>query len=148
MFNDYRTWGKYPLISEIRLWKYNWGSRPIVLRGEDARPRQISYNGLFSLIGSDQGCELFEVIQTPPDIDQFSPAQKPLQPHPQLAAVLGSFGGVFAVPDQLPPPRMWDHKIHLPAGTRLINVRPYRYPYFQKTEIERQVKDMLQQGVI
>ena len=29
-----------------------------------------------------------------------------------------------------------------------MNVRPYRYAYFQKAEIEKQVQDMLQQGII
>ncbi len=29
-----------------------------------------------------------------------------------------------------------------------MNVRPYRYPYFQKTEIEKIVKDLLASGVI
>jgi hypothetical protein len=29
-----------------------------------------------------------------------------------------------------------------------VNVRPYRYPYFQKIEIEKIVKDLLASGVI
>lgn len=29
-----------------------------------------------------------------------------------------------------------------------INIRPYRYPYFQKQEIEVQVESMLQTGII
>jgi hypothetical protein len=29
-----------------------------------------------------------------------------------------------------------------------VNVRPYRYPYFQKQEIEKQVEQMLSNGII
>lgn len=72
------------------------------------------------------------------------------QPHlePQIAKLLESFGSIFTVPAALPPLRVWDHKIHLPEGTHPMNVRPYRYPYFQKAEIKRQVQEMLLQGVI
>lgn len=51
-------------------------------------------------------------------------------------------------PIGLPPHRTIDHRIHLLPNTRPINVRPYRYPYFQKHEMEKLVRDMLDQGII
>lgn len=48
----------------------------------------------------------------------------------------------------MPPRRPFDHRVHLVPDAASVNVRPYRYPYFQKNEIERQVKDMLDQGII
>jgi len=41
-----------------------------------------------------------------------------------------------------------DHHINLKEGTEPINVRPYKYAYFQKAEIEKQVHDMLKLGLI
>ncbi|KAF7815120.1 Transposon Ty3-G Gag-Pol polyprotein [Senna tora] len=37
----------------------------------------------------------------------------------------------------LPPVRDDDHRIHLSVGTSPVNVRPYRYPFYQKSEIEK-----------
>lgn len=65
-----------------------------------------------------------------------------------LEALLSDFAGVFQEPKDLPPPRSHDHCIPLKPGTEPTNVRPYRYPYFQKTEIEKQVKDMLTSSII
>lgn len=39
------------------------------------------------------------------------------------------------------------HIIELQAGIGPISVRPYRYPYAYKDEIEKQVNELLQQGV-
>lgn len=55
---------------------------------------------------------------------------------------------VFEEPKQLPPVRNIDHQIHLQPGTNPINVRPYRYPYFQKDIMEKLVKEMLEYGFI
>lgn len=41
-----------------------------------------------------------------------------------------------------------DHHINLKECTEHINVRPYRYAYFQKAEIEEQIHDMLKLGLI
>lgn len=41
-----------------------------------------------------------------------------------------------------------DHRIHLQPGSTLINVRPYRYLYFQKDVMENLVKEMLECGFI
>ncbi|RVW14863.1 Transposon Tf2-11 polyprotein [Vitis vinifera] len=65
-----------------------------------------------------------------------------------MQALLEEYSDVFAAPTSLPPTREIDHKIPLKDGTEAINVRPYRYAYFQKTEIENQVQDMLNAGLI
>lgn len=62
--------------------------------------------------------------------------------------VLNDFTGVFQIPDGLPPNRAIEHHITLKEGTNPINVRLYRYAYFHKDEIEKQVPDMLQEGII
>lgn len=43
---------------------------------------------------------------------------------------------------------MHDHKIPVIQGSAPMVVRLYRYPHFQKGEIERQVKELLSTGVI
>jgi hypothetical protein len=55
---------------------------------------------------------------------------------------------VFREPKGLPPPRAHDHAIPLQEGAQPVSVRPYRYPYFQKEEIERIVQELLDSGVI
>lgn len=56
--------------------------------------------------------------------------------HPQIQALLDKFQVVFESPTGLPPIRIQDGHIEL-KGFKPICVRPYRYPYFQKTEIEK-----------
>ena len=56
-----------------------------------------------------------------------------------MQQILGEFEDVFQEPFKLPPLREIDHHIPLKEGTQPINVRPYRYAYFQKAEIEKQV---------
>lgn len=67
---------------------------------------------------------------------------------PQIQQLLDTYDELFQPPTQLPPSRICDHKINLIPGTAPISVRPYRYPFFQKAEIERIVCDMLETGFI
>lgn len=66
----------------------------------------------------------------------------------EVETLLTKFEEVFQEPKGLPPSRTHDHHIPLKLGVEPLNSRPYRYPYFQKTEIEKQVKDMLITEVI
>ena len=54
---------------------------------------------------------------------------------------------MFETPKGLPPIRDHDHAIHLIPGSVPPN-RPYRYPYVQKSEIERMIAKMLEAGII
>lgn len=68
--------------------------------------------------------------------------------NPKLTNLLAEFNDVFETPKGLPPSRANDHRIPLLEGTRPINVRPYRYPHYQKNEIEKIVKEMLHAGIV
>jgi hypothetical protein len=64
------------------------------------------------------------------------------------AEVIKIFDDVFNRPTGLPPPRVQDHAIVLQPGAVIPNLRPYRYPFYQKNEIEKMVKEMMQAGII
>lgn len=72
----------------------------------------------------------------------------PLAHPPDLKKLLDDFSDVFQKPCSLPPPRPQDHSIHLLPNSGPLNVKPYRYPYFQKCEMERLVAEMLKDGII
>jgi hypothetical protein len=65
-----------------------------------------------------------------------------------LEHLLNVCADVFKDPVGLPPKRKKEHVITLKDGEGPVNVRPYRYPHHHKNEIERQVKEMLQTGII
>ena len=62
--------------------------------------------------------------------------------------LLVDYSDVFGEPKQLPPSRAYDHQIPLKPDAKPFKIPPYRYPHAQKTEIEKQVKDMLHSGII
>lgn len=76
------------------------------------------------------------------------PPPLPFDIRPEIDSVLKQFPAIFDDPKQLPPNRGRDHHIELIRGAQPVNVNPYRYPYFQKNEIERLTVEMLQQGLI
>ncbi|KAA0057242.1 ty3-gypsy retrotransposon protein [Cucumis melo var. makuwa] len=62
--------------------------------------------------------------------------------------VVGKFNDVFEWSELLPPRRSIEHQIHLKTGTNLVNVRPHRYAFHQKAEMEKLVDEMLSSGII
>jgi hypothetical protein len=66
----------------------------------------------------------------------------------EMNAMLQQFASVFKEPSGLPPRRNKEHAINLVKDHQAVNVRPYRYPHHHKNEIERQVQEMLEAGII
>ncbi|RVW32429.1 Transposon Tf2-8 polyprotein [Vitis vinifera] len=80
---------------------------------------------------------------------ETAPADAPTKVTQQsMQRLLKEYEDVFQEPSSLPPVREVDHCITLKEGTEPINVRPYRYAHFQKAEIEKQVQEMLDSGLI
>lgn len=65
-----------------------------------------------------------------------------------LSDILDEFSEVFESSQGLPPERECDHRIPLINPHQSVNSRPYRYPFHQKNEIEKQVQEMLSNGII
>ena len=77
---------------------------------------------------------------------EFQTLKSSISPDPQK--VLDNHSKLFDTPKGLPPIRDHDHAIHLIPGIVLPNIRPYIYPYSQKSEIERMVVEMLEVNII
>lgn len=65
-----------------------------------------------------------------------------------IQRVLDKFPQVFHESHALPPHRRCDHTIELILGTQPVNAHSYRLPPNQKDEVEKQLRDMLQKGLI
>jgi hypothetical protein len=66
-----------------------------------------------------------------------------------LQGIIDKHSKVFEdIPKRLPPTRNHDHDIHLIPGSVPPNIRPYRYSYAQKSEIECMVEEMLEASII
>ncbi|XP_034693910.1 uncharacterized protein LOC117920466 [Vitis riparia] len=90
-----------------------------------------------------QGTGLFFQI-----IPSTTASSQPKSYPPEIGQLLAKFSHVFESPTSLPPRRPHDHQIPLQPSAGPVSVRPYRYPYYQKTEIEKMVKELLQSGLI
>ncbi|XP_039020842.1 uncharacterized protein LOC120152769 [Hibiscus syriacus] len=62
--------------------------------------------------------------------------------------LLEQYISVFAEPKGLPPQRSHDHAIPLKSNATPVNLRPYRFPYNQKAEVEKQIATILSSSII
>ncbi|KAA0052082.1 ty3-gypsy retrotransposon protein [Cucumis melo var. makuwa] len=65
-----------------------------------------------------------------------------------ISSVINQFQNVFEWSEKLPPRREIEHHIHMKERTNPINVRPYRYGFHKKEEMEKLVKEMLNSGLL
>ncbi|KAL2499821.1 Uncharacterized protein Adt_25371 [Abeliophyllum distichum] len=66
----------------------------------------------------------------------------------ELKSILAEFDDVFQEPNGLPPKTLHDHHIPLKEGTQPFQIKPYRCPFIQKSEVEKLIEEMLATGII
>ena len=90
------------------------------------------HSGIFSQLHSLELCEALT-----------------LDPPSEMPQVLDTYSSVFDLPTGLPPSHgEHDHNIPLISGIQPPNVCPYRYPFDQNNEIEKNIQELLVAGVI
>ncbi|XP_061336994.1 uncharacterized protein LOC133284057 [Gastrolobium bilobum] len=119
----------------------------VLLHGDEFNlPTPLTNAQLHKLVVQDSISSYFMCLSSTTPYD--SHPNTPPQPPPQIQQVINQFFDVFSIPISLPPDRPFNHHIHLSPNSKPIQVRPYRYPHFQKAEIERLVAEMLDTGFI
>jgi hypothetical protein len=123
--------------------KFSLEGKEIELRGITGKlGKVISSNGMTKLLKKwHQG-----VIAQLCSLDvQTSKPSIPLD----IQRIIDKHSKVFEdIPKALPPTRNHDHDIHLIPQSVPPNIRPYIYPYGQKSEIECMVEEMLEASII
>jgi hypothetical protein len=123
--------------------QFTYLGRPIELKADAPfKPKDISVPQMKRCVAT-HSISLFLHLQHIPD-----PPSNPISDPPIIQTLLSRYQSLFDQPSSLPPLRSHDHRIHLLPDATLVNVRPYRYPYYQKAEIEKQISEMLQSGMI
>jgi hypothetical protein len=122
--------------------KFSLEGKEIELRGITGKPGNVISSNVTKLLKKGhqsiiaQLCSL-DVQTSKPYISQ------------DLQGIIDKHSKVFEyIPKGLPPTQNHDHEIHLIPGSVPPNIRPYRYPYAHKSEIERMVEEMLEVGII
>jgi hypothetical protein len=123
--------------------KFSLEGKEIELRGITGKlSKVISSNGMKKLLKKGHQGVISQLCSL--DVQTSKPSI-PLD----LQGIIDKHSKVFEdIPKGLPPTRNHDHDIHLIHGSVPPNIRPYRYPYAQKSEIERMVEEMLEAGII
>nr|GMD32851.1 Transposon Ty3-G Gag-Pol polyprotein [Ipomoea batatas] len=131
--------------------EFQRGSTIVTLKGDSSLNNQpISFNQLQAMVTNGDIQTLYEIhhINTTNN-SKPTQIQPTLPPFPKpLQDLLLEFSMIPEPPKTLPPHSVFDNKIHLLPNSKPVNVRPYRYPYFQKSEIEKLVREILDQGIM
>ncbi|GMJ13949.1 hypothetical protein HRI_005064100 [Hibiscus trionum] len=126
----------------------NWShlSRPVMLEG--IQPGEINFINAKScnklLRGVHSPCTTSLLIME----GQLELRKEGQKLPEELQEVLREFEDVFQEPSGLPPIRGQEHRVTLLGEHQVVKVKPFRYPASQKNEIEKQVQEMMNAGII
>ncbi|XP_071680601.1 uncharacterized protein [Lolium perenne] len=124
--------------------QFEWKGKICHLQGITANTKQCEHISFPELQGLHQQNSVQYLVQ----LYFTSEAQSPNTVPHIVAMVLDTYAEIFEEPKGLPPHRKYDHTIPLMPGASPVNLHPYRYSPMQKSEIEKQVKELMAQGVI
>lgn len=123
--------------------KFSYGGRSVELRGIVAT-QLIEEGSLHKGNKLEKRGILLQLLQRV----EYYEVKAVEEPAAAIQHILEAYEDAFGEPKGLPPPRAKDHAINLVPEVKPISIRPYRYPDFQKDEIENIVNELLALGVI
>jgi len=134
-----QEFGKVTFDWKNRVISFNWMGYPVELQGQKTERRcQIEMVASLQSLMAQRTQKNYLGIDRGLSITQLNEVQQ----------VLSTFQEIFKEPKGLPLARKISHGIELYKEVGPVSVRPYKYPYHHKEEIEKQVSELLHQGTI
>ena len=128
---------------EHKTLQFQQGKTEIKLQGISLRQTEVTHLPADKVYKWWKGNDIWAMVMLAPG-DQFVPTNV----DQQVDQLLSTYQDVFQDSKKLPSERVYDHTIPLLPNAIPVNARPYRYSPLHKDEIERQVREMLDAGLI
>ncbi|XP_017420235.1 uncharacterized protein LOC108330249 [Vigna angularis] len=136
------NWGKMTM-------EYLVGDKKIQIKGDPTLARQlVKPKSLLKVVDAKAWAMVSNLCVVETEETREWEADLTGEQSRELGNLLHTHYRLFRDMQGLPPTRSKEHHIQLKEGVDPINVRPYKYLHLMKSEIERQVEDMLQAGII
>ena len=123
--------------------EFCYQGKQVCLQGVQPPPCTIQELSADQLVKLWKGNDIWALALVVQDTDHHSSDKTQ-----EIQDLLKQYADVFQTPKQLPPSRVYDHTIPLLPSAVPVNSKPYRYSPQHKDEIERQVKETLQAGIV
>ncbi|XP_026416563.1 uncharacterized protein LOC113312001 [Papaver somniferum] len=120
---------------------FDMDAKPITLNGVPTTFSQVLDEGEFQKIFLQEGRGLYICL-----LDSCATIEPQMSTY--VTSLLEQYSDLFEALTELPPRHDHDHRIPLLPGSAPTNVRPYRYPHFQRSEIEKLIYEMRDTGII
>lgn len=122
--------------------------KPVTIQGIITPPLSVTPISATKLYKATRGNDTwaFVIVDSAPQPDTTVAAVSDI--HPEIQDVIDKYEHIFHDPQTLPPSRSYDHAIPQIPGAVPVNTRPYHYSPQHKTEIEAQVTQLLEKGLI
>ncbi|KAJ8622739.1 hypothetical protein MRB53_031268 [Persea americana] len=118
---------------------FGLGGKEVKLRGLSTPNNQWVAKTPITREAKKKGASILLQIRAQPMGAQLSTHAIP----PNMLKIIKEYNDILKEPKGFPPSRQQDHGIMLQHGAELVCVPPYRYPHYQKSEIEKLVTEML-----
>ncbi|CAJ2665277.1 unnamed protein product [Trifolium pratense] len=144
-----------PFVSDFTIPSMQFYHQDSLLTITGTKPSSVtlaSYNQINRMLHTNLIATFHSITIIPSQVSSNSPpipdTQTTQSLHPDLQAVLQPYIHIFNQPQGLPPNRPHDHHIHLTPAAPPVNIKPYRYPHYQKEAMTTIILDMLKEGLI
>jgi hypothetical protein len=133
---------------QAKTMQFQHRNKEVILRGSQPMPLDLNTISAKQVYKSTHGNDIWAFVIVKPTVVAHATQPSECTKEEDIQLLLQQYANIFQEPTGLPPHRSYDHAISLFPDAVPVNARPYHYSPQHKTEIEKQVKELLAAGLV